>query len=178
MAELITVARPYAEAIFSLSIEKNAYHAWSEALAILAYVAKDGQVVDAFSNPTLTLQAILAFLEGILKERMTDEVKNLMTLILANRRFVALPLIAQLYEAMHAQSAGIAKARVETAFALDEHELAELTAQLEKRFKQKIAAEVEVNPNLIGGVRVTVGDEVMDASINGKLFSLAASLKS
>jgi F-type H+-transporting ATPase subunit delta len=178
MAELITVARPYAEAIFRLSAEAGSDQAWSEALAVLAYVAKDVQVLDAISNPKLTLQEILSFLREILGECMTDEVTNFITLILNNRRFVALPLIAELYELMQAQNEGIAKARIETAFAMDNSELAELTMQLEKHFKQKIAAKVEVNPDLIGGVRVTVGDEVMDASISGKLFSLAASLKS
>ena len=178
MAELITVARPYAEAVFRLSADTNSHQMWSEVLAALALVAQDKQVIDVVSQPQLTQQDILAFLVSILGERITEEVKNFITLILNNHRFVLLPLIADVYESMRIQSEGIAKAQIETAFAMDDSEVAELIVQLEKHFKQKIAATIEVNPSLIGGIRVTVGDEVMDASISGKIMGLAASLKS
>lgn len=178
MAELITVARPYAEAVFRLSAEEGACQEWSDALAVLAYVAQDARVSEAVSNPKFTQQAVQQLLVDILGARTTDKVKNFITLILDNRRFVLLPLIAELFEAMRAKREGVAKAQIETAFAMDNSEVAELTTQLEKHFKQTVEAKVEVNPELIGGIRVTVGDEVIDASIRGKLSSLAASLKS
>lgn len=177
MAELITVARPYAEAVFCLAREEGLLQEWSDTLHILAYVARDAQACEFVSNPKFARAQVVGFVLDILGEQVTDQVKNFITVVLDNRRFTVLPQIAQSYEAMRAESEGIAKARIETAFAMDNSEVAELTTQLEKRFKQKIHAAVEVNAELIGGIRITVGDEVIDASIRGKLSGLAASLK-
>lgn len=178
MAELITIARPYAEAVFRLARDAGTYQQWSEALAVLAYAAQDGQVSAAVNNPTFTKKAISMFLSDIVGKQTTDEVKNFITLVVENRRFIMMPCVAALFESMRAENEGVAKAHIETAFVMNNSEVAELTTQLEKHFKQKIEAKVEVNPELIGGIRVRVGDEVIDASIRGKLSSLAASLKS
>lgn len=178
MAEFITVARPYAEAIFRLSAEEGSYQEWSDALAVLGSIAQDTRVSDMLNNPKLAKDEVKQLLLEVLGTRTTDKIKNFITIILDNRRFVILPQIAALFEAMRAEHAGIASAQIETAFAIDNGEVTKLITQLEKYFKQKIEAKVAVNPELIGGVRVTVGDEVIDASIRGKLSSLAASLKS
>lgn len=179
MAELITIARPYAEAVFRVAQEENAYEAWSDILRVLAQIASDTNIVAAMSHPKLKQEDAIHFLiDGIGSAVVTEKMKNFITLLLENGRFKALPLIAEHYEALRAKLAGVTKVTIETAFALEGSQLNTLTTQLEKHFKQKIEAKVVEHSELIGGIRVIVGDEIIDASIRGKLSRLAASLKS
>lgn len=178
MAELITIARPYAEAVFGVAHEDASYEAWSEVLAMLAHIAKDQTVADIVTHPKIDAVEIMQFLREMLDSRMTDKVQNLIATVLENRRFAIFPHLFDQYEMMRAEHENVAKVTIETAFAMDDKEVAELKTQLEKHFKRKIEAKVTVHSELIGGIRVTVGDQVMDASVRGKLSSLAASLKS
>ena len=179
MAELITIARPYAEAVFRVAQEEKTHQAWSEVLAMLAHIAQNTDVMNVVDHPKLMFDEVLQFLLEIIgPESVTQAMKNFITVILENGRFKTLPLVATHYEDMRAQLAGVTKVTIETAFAIDDSKLKALKTQLEKHFKQKIEAKVVEHSELIGGVRVIVGDEIIDASIRGKLSSLAASLKS
>lgn len=179
MAELITIARPYAEAVFRVAQEEKAYQAWSDILAVLAHIASDTETAAVMSHPKLKQEDALHFLiEGIGSAVVTEKMKNFITVILENGRFKALPLIAEHYEALRAKLAGVTTVTIESAFAIEDSQLNKLTTQLEKHFKQKIDAKVVEHSELIGGIRVIVGDEIIDASIRGKLSRLAASLKS
>lgn len=178
MAELITVARPYAEAVFRLAKEANALPAWSDALAVLAAAARDPLAAEFAANPKFGAQSVQALLIDILGAKATEPVKNFLAVLLDNRRFKLLPLIAEQFEQYKAAEEGSVEARIESAFELTPDQVAQLTQMLSERFKRRVTAAVSVDPELIGGVRMTIGDDVIDASVRGKLASLSAALTS
>ncbi|WP_027468210.1 F0F1 ATP synthase subunit delta [Deefgea rivuli] len=178
MAELITVARPYAEAVFRLAKESNTLSLWSDVLGNLALIANDPTVLDVVANPKCSAVQVQELLVGLLGADANAEVKNFLAAVLENRRFATLPAMSALFEELKAADEGVAQAHIESAFAMTDAQLAELTATLTQQLKRKISADVSVNPELIGGVKVTIGDLVIDASVSGKLTALATSLKS
>jgi F-type H+-transporting ATPase subunit delta len=178
MAELITVARPYAEAVFRLAKESNTLSLWSDVLGNLALIANDPTVLDVVANPKCSAVQVQELLVGLLGADANAEVKNFLAAVLENRRFATLPAVSALFEQLKAADEGVAQAHIESAFAMTDAQLAELTATLTQQLKRKISADVSVNPELIGGVKVTIGDLVIDASVSGKLTALATSLKS
>ncbi|MBB5192014.1 F-type H+-transporting ATPase subunit delta [Silvimonas terrae] len=178
MAELITVARPYAEAVFRLGKESGKLDQWSEVLAKLGLIADDATARQVASNPRYSAAQVQQLLVELLGAGVTDEVKNFVALILENDRFTALPVIRDLYESYKAAEAGEVEAQIESAFPLDAAQVDALKTSLAQHFNRKVAATTSTNADLIGGVKVTVGDVVIDASIAGKLSELATSLKS
>ncbi|WP_047391042.1 F0F1 ATP synthase subunit delta [Chitinibacter sp. ZOR0017] len=178
MAELITVARPYAEAVFRLAKESNTLAQWSDILAKLASIASNDDALAVVANPKCSAAQVQELLAGLLGGEASAEVNNFLATVLENRRFTTLPAVAALFEELKAADEGVAQAHIESAFAVTDAQLAELTATLTQQLKRKVTADVGVNPDLIGGVKVTIGDLVIDASVRGKLTALATSLKS
>ncbi|MBS1157474.1 MAG: synthase subunit delta [Proteobacteria bacterium] len=178
MAELTTIARPYAEALFRLARETGSLAAWLETLTNLASIAENPEAQEVVANPRYTAEQKQALLLELLGGESRPEVVNFVAMVLQNRRFVALPTVALMFEELKAASEGQVEARIETAFALTDAQLNALTATLSQQFNRKVHAEVSVNSALIGGAKVTIGDLVVDASVRGKLSALAASLKS
>jgi F-type H+-transporting ATPase subunit delta len=176
MAETVTVARPYAEAAFSAAKEAGALDAWSSRLQRLALVANAPEMAGVIGNPNLSAeqaaQFFSSFSEG--KDAVFD---NFVRELAEHERLSLLPEIAELFAASRAAEAGVKKAVVETAFALSDAELKALKPQLEAHFKSKLELSSVVDTDLIGGVRVVVGDQVLDASVRGKLETLATTLK-
>lgn len=177
MAEEITIARPYAEAIYDLATASGNLDAWSDLLTFAATVSEDEQMCAVIGNPKLTLaeqeKVFLAVCEG----RLTDQSKNLMRLLLENRRIKLLPFISALYEQLKAEHTGTLDATITTAFPLTESEVQGVVEKLVARFKRQIQPTVVVDPELIGGVRIEVGDVVFDASVRGQLKKMAFTLK-
>ncbi len=178
MAELTTVARPYAEAVFRIAKEAGTLESWSQSLAKLALIADNKEAQAVVANPQYTAACVQALLLELLGKDVTPAVSNFVTAVLENRRFLVLPSIAAQFEELKAASEGQVDAIIESAYALTDDQLKELTAALSQQLNRKVNAEVTVNAALIGGVKVTVGDLVVDASVRGKLSALAASLKS
>jgi F-type H+-transporting ATPase subunit delta len=177
MAEIITVARPYAEAVFRLAKEGNTLPQWSDVLSYLAAVVEHAEVRNVVANPKFTAQQVKGLINDILAERATAEVQNFIGVLVENARLSLLPYIAARFEELKAQHESVLDVQIASAFAVDAAQLAEITTQLEARYSKKINASVLVNAELIGGVKITVGDEVIDASVRGKLQAMAASLK-
>jgi F-type H+-transporting ATPase subunit delta len=169
MAELSTIARPYAEALFK-SVESGADAlTWQTQLQALAAVAVHTDVKQFAQNPKVQVGQILDLLGSSLSAPLHDKVQRMLKVVLENRRLSCLPEIAQQFQQlMHAQS-GIAEAVIESAFAMDAAELGGVVAALEKRFGHKLHATVHVKPELIGGIRVAVGDQVLDTSVAARL---------
>jgi F-type H+-transporting ATPase subunit delta len=176
MAELITVARPYAEAVFRLAKEANSLPAWSEALAVLAAAAQDPAAVEFAANPKFSSSQVQALLIELLGARATPQVSNFVAAVLESRRFALLPHVAELFEQLKAQAEGSVTAHIESAFELNAAQLDEIKSILTARVGKKVETTVSVNADLIGGVRMTVGDDVIDASVRGKLAALTARL--
>lgn len=177
MAEITTIARPYAEAVAKLAGETNSWQAWSDMLALAAQVAADPQVATLAGNPAVPADRVADLIVGVCGSGLNAEGGNFVRLLAENKRFSTLPEIARLFEEIKAVQEGVLEARITTAFELSAAQMAGLMAKLEAKFGQKIDASQEVDTSLIGGVVIQVGDEVMDASVRGRLQSMAATLK-
>ena len=177
MAELTTIARPYAEAAFALARDGNALPAWSQMLRLASAVVADPKVAQALDNPVLDAGAKESLLLSICGEKLNAECRSFLRVLIEGDRIGVLPQIQTMYESLKDAADGVAKATIETAFPFEGNELAELTAALEKHFGRKIESTVTVRPELIGGARVTVGDMVIDASVQEQLRAMAAQLR-
>jgi F-type H+-transporting ATPase subunit delta len=175
MAELATVARPYAEALFRVA-QTGDMAAWSELVSQLAQVGANPDVQAFAANPKLTSSDLVATLSSLVKAPVTPEATNFLTMLAENGRVNLLPEIGAQFQVLKNAQAGAADAEIASAFALSDAQVAELVAALEKKFGRKLNPTVTVDPSLIGGVRVLVGDEVLDTSVRAKLQQMHAAL--
>ena len=175
--ERATLARPYAEAVGKLAAAGNAWNAWSERLALLALVAGDQQLRDLAGNPGVAAERLADVILDVCGDRLGGEGGNLTRLLAENKRLSLLPEIVTQFEALKAVQEGELTAHITTAYALSDAQMAGLLARLEARFGRKVSATQSTNADLIGGVVIQVGDEVMDSSVRGGLESLAVTLK-
>ncbi|MFO1414753.1 MAG: F0F1 ATP synthase subunit delta [Burkholderiales bacterium] len=177
MAELTTIARPYAEAAFSLAREQNALPVWSEMLKLASTVVTDARVAEALDNPRLDTGAKESLILSICGDRLNAEARNFVKLLVEGDRITVLPFIQAQFETLKDEADGVAKALIETALPLSDAELAELTTALARKFGKKVEATVVVRPELIGGARITIGDNVIDATIAEQLRAMSVQLR-
>ena len=175
MAETVTIARPYAEAVFALADKGGSLAQWSDTLGQLALVAQAPEMSQLFGNPKVT-SAQFVELFSAAGGAMPAEAKALLQMLTENKRLEALPAIRDLFEQRKAEREGAIDATIESAFPLEGAELDALVADLERRFKRKIRPQVSVDKELIGGARISVGDQVIDGTVRGKLEAMNAGL--
>lgn len=178
MAETITVARPYAGAVFQLADKAGELAKWSDTLARMAGISANPDMLEAMGNPRLTGDQLYGLFASLVGESMFAQSQNLVRVLIENRRLSLVPEIRDLFEDLKNEREGVVEARITSAFPLEGAALAQLVADLEKRFKRRIQPVVNVHPELIGGVCVQVGDELIDGSVRGKLASMVVALKS
>jgi F-type H+-transporting ATPase subunit delta len=175
MAEIATIARPYAEALFK-AIAPNDAASVADQVAALAQVAAL-PVVRAFAdNPKVQGAQVFDVLVGAVPGFLGDGAKNLLRTVIDNGRLNALPEIAAQFHALVNARSGVSDAVIESAFPIEGAQLADVVATLEKRFGRKLNASVVVKPELIGGIRVAVGDEVLDTSVSARLEQMKVAL--
>jgi F-type H+-transporting ATPase subunit delta len=175
MAELATIARPYAEALFKTAGKDLAGTAvWLDELAA---IAANVQLQHYAGNPGVTSAQTFEVIAGVAKN-LPEPAKNFLRAVIDNGRISVLPEIASQFRVLKNAQAGSSDATVYSAFALDGAALADLTATLEKRFGRKLNLKVEQQSELIGGVRVVVGDEVLDTSVKARLEQMKVALVS
>jgi F-type H+-transporting ATPase subunit delta len=174
MAELATIARPYAEALFKAAKSDLAGTAvWLDAVTA---VAANPQLQQFASNPNASAAQVLELLTSVSKVDLPGQGKNFLETIIDNGRVNALPEIAVQFRALKNAQGGTADAIVYSAFAIDGAALADVSALLEKRFGRKLNLTVAIQPELIGGIRVVVGDEVLDTSVKARLDQMKVAL--
>jgi len=178
MAELATIARPYAEALFKAQASDLAGTAtWLDAIAA---VADNAQLLQFADNPKVTDEQVFDLISGVVLKHanvaLPEAGKNFLRLAIENRRLGALPVVAQQFRALKNAQSGTADAVVHSAFPIDASALSDLSVTLEKRFARKLNVSVELDPSLIGGIRVVVGDEVLDTSVKARLELMKAAL--
>jgi F-type H+-transporting ATPase subunit delta len=177
MAEIATIARPYAEALFKAAGSEGAK--LKDQLAALAALAGDAGLRQFADNPKVAATQVFDLVAGIALQKgvtLDAKVGNLLRAVLDNGRLAALPEIASQFTRLVNSQSGVSDALVESAFPIDAAQLGGVVATLEQRFKRKLNARVEVQPELIGGIRVTVGDEVLDTSVKARLEQMKAAL--
>lgn len=172
MAELATIARPYAEALFKV-VGASGPQAW---LHELAQVGGDPDMQQFAADPKVNRVQVEHVIAGVLRQPLPEVGVNFLRTIIDNDRLAALPEVARQFQALVSRESGRADAVVQSAFPIHQTALDTLQASLEKRFGQSLQLSVEVVPELIGGVRVVVGDEVLDASVKARLAHMKAAL--
>jgi F-type H+-transporting ATPase subunit delta len=174
MAELATIARPYAEALFKAAKSDLAGTAvWLDAVSA---VAANPQLQQFAGNPNTSAAQVFELLSSVAKVTLPEQGKNFLNTIIDNNRVNALPEIAVQFRALKNAQGGTADATVYSAFPIDGAALGDVSSLLEKRFGRKLNVTVALEPALIGGIRVVVGDEVLDTSVKARLDQMKVAL--
>ena len=175
MAEPSTVARPYAEAAFKLADGSGSLAKWSDMLAGLAQVGDDARVRAAVSDPNLSDAKVAGLFISILS--LSGDGENFVRVLAENGRLDLLPQIREQFEALKNGREGVIEAEIHSAFELDQAQLADLAQRLEKKTGRKVRTKVVMDKNLIGGVKIVIGDKVIDGSARAQLGALETALK-
>lgn len=175
--ELATIARPYAEALFRVA-KNGDISQWAPLVEKLAAVGANADVRNMASNPKLGKNQIVDVLLSLVNAKEDAEVKNFIEILVENDRVILLPEIGVQFHELKNASEGSADAEIVSAFAMSESQTQDLLKTLEKRFMRKLNATITVDNSLIGGVIVTVGDEVLDLSVRAKLQKMQETLVS
>lgn len=174
MAELATIARPYAEALFkACAADPKAAFGW---LNELAAVAAEPQLLQFANSPKATDEQVYGVIAGVMKTPLDAQAKNFLQIVVANSRLAFLPEIAAQFRVLANAKGGSLDATIYSAFPIEGAALVETASLLEKRFGRKLNVTVALQPTLIGGIRVVVGDEVLDTSVKARLEQMKVAL--
>jgi F-type H+-transporting ATPase subunit delta len=174
MAELATIARPYAEALFKASAtDAKAVLTWLDELAC---VAAQGQLLQFADSPKASNEQVYSVISGVMKSALDNHAQNFLRTVIANNRLAFVPEVAAQFRALVNAKSGSNDAVIYSAFPMEGAALAETAQVLEKRFARKLNVLVELQPELIGGIRVVVGDEVLDTSVKARLEQMKMAL--
>ena len=176
MAELLTLARPYAKAAFAFASEQGATDNWSNALQVLSAAVQDEAFSAYLNRPELTPAEQVSIFAKVLGENQTQAVSNFLMLLADNARLALLPEIEAEYELLKSQNNNTVDVVIESAFPLTSVQEQLLTHALEKKFNAAVNVSVEVNPALIAGVVIRAGDQVIDDSALNKLEKMRTRL--
>ncbi len=176
MAEISTIARPYAVAAFNLGKEQNALAKWSEMLGLAAAVASDAQMQAFIQDPKVVSSELQNTFLKVCGDQLNVHGQNLIKVLVEYNRMDILPAITSAFEELKAQDEGVLDAQIIAAAKPSAAEVKDLVKRLEIKFGKKIEAKVSVDSELIGGIKIIVGDTVIDASVKGQLQSLAYTL--
>jgi F-type H+-transporting ATPase subunit delta len=174
MAELATIARPYAEALFKAS--KNDLAGTQQWLDALGAVASNTQLLQFADNPKATSQQVFDVVADVARADLPEAGKNFLRTVIDNGRLAALPEIVRQFREMKNALSGSSDAVVYSAFPISDFDLGRVSVALEKRFGRKLNVSVKDDPSLIGGIRVVVGDEVLDTSVRARLEQMKVAL--
>lgn len=178
MAELTTVARPYAKAAFQYADENGSLAEWSDMLGFAAAVAQDESFETFISDPkTTTADQAEAFI-NVGSDKLNEAGKNFIQLLANNKRLPALPEIFKLFEQLKSQKEMSVDVEVTSAFALSDDQANKLAEALKRKLDREVNLTSTEDKSLIGGVVIRAGDLVLDSSVRGKLAKLAETLNS
>jgi len=175
MAELATIARPYAEALYKVA--QNADVAsWGRQIAALAEVASNPELRQFADSLKVSAEQVYDVTAAAVKMPLDAGVQNFLRTVIENGRLVALPAVAEQFHALANAASGVSDATIYSAYPIEPAQLADLVVNLERRFGRKLTPQVVLEPELIGGVRVVVGDEVLDTSVRARLERMKVAL--
>jgi F-type H+-transporting ATPase subunit delta len=178
MAERLTVARPYAKAVFQLAQQAGRLPQWSRALQLCATVVADPRVGALLGNPEVTPAQLAGLVSGVAGEALDEQGRNFIATLAANRRLGYLPEIAARYEQLRADAERTVGVTLTSAVELSAEQRARYSAALARRLGRAVQLHCEVDPTLIGGATVRADDLVIDGSVRAGLSQLAAATAS
>ncbi len=176
MAEISTIARPYAVAAFKLGKETKSLAKWSDMLALASAVANDEKMQALIHNPKLLASDLQDAFLKVCGKHLNEQGQNLIKVLIEYGRMSVLPAISSAFEELKAQDEGVLDAQIIAAAKLSAAQTKDLVKRLEAKFGKKVEATVTVDAEIIGGIKIIVGDTVIDASVKGQLQNLAYTL--
>jgi len=177
MAELSTIARPYADALFETArASGEGLERWLAVVEELAALMSHPQVAQVVADPKLGDAQVVDLLASLVKQPLPANGTNFLKLLVANQRLAVLPEVAVQFRQLKNEAEGVADCLIESAFPLSDGQVSDLLAALSKRFGTRLRPSVQVNPALIGGVRIAVGDQVLDSSVRARLNQMQTAL--
>jgi F-type H+-transporting ATPase subunit delta len=178
MAERLTIARPYAKAVFALALAGKRLPQWSKALQVAASVVTDSRVAALLGNPGISAEQLVSLITGVGGSAFDDAAKNFIRTLAANKRLAFLPEIAARYERLRADAERIVDVTVTSAVELSAAQQKHYTQAMKKRLDREVRLHCTVDPTLLGGAIVRADDLVIDGSVRAGLAQLAAATAS
>ena len=176
MAELTTLARPYAKAAFEYAIEAKKLAEWSEVLSFAAQVVSDEAMQELLTSPHFTKEDQLAAMVTVCQGKLTNEANNFIKLLAQNGRLVTLPEIEVLFNFLRSEFEKTVEAQITSATELNEQQITQIKEKLAAKLGREVEASVEINADLLGGLIIQAEDLVIDGSVRGKLAKLSDTL--
>ena len=176
MAEISTIARPYAVAAFTLAKEKKALAKWSDMLALASAVSRDEKLNAFIQDPKVDAQVLQDVFLKVCGKKLDVNGQNLIKVLVEYKRLSVLPAISSAFEELKAADEGTLEAQIVAAAKPTATMTKNIVKKLEAKFGKKVSASVVVDPEIIGGMKIIVGDSVIDVSVKGQLQNLAYSL--
>jgi len=173
MAEAITIARPYANAIFAIANDKGELKSWSDLLAVLSQAVAVPNMQSVISSPSVSDEQVLGLLAEVAGELMSEDAQHFLALLAENNRLQMLEYIAVIFEELRAEAEQVMAADVTTARALTSEQESNIAAALKKRLGRDVTLNTNVDESLLGGAIIRAGDLIIDGSALGKLNRLA-----
>jgi F-type H+-transporting ATPase subunit delta len=177
MSELSTLARPYAEAVFRLAQDEKDLAGWSSRLQSLAQIVSDAQVARLIADPAVAAGRVAGLIVEVAGGDLGERGSNFVKVLAENDRLSLLPEIASQFETLKADAEGTLEATITSAQELSQAQLDELVAGLKARFNRTVNVQVAVDPELIGGAVIAIGDQVIDGSVKGRLQRMSFALQ-
>jgi F-type H+-transporting ATPase subunit delta len=177
MAELATLARPYAEAAFALARESGALPKWAHTIGLLAAVASDAKVSAAVDNPKLSAEQKRSLFATVMGDKLDVTTTSFVNVLLDADRVKLLPQINEHFQALKRNNDNVARATIVSAFPLTQQQRDELKGALAKRYSRQIETVEEVDASLLGGAKIIVGDQVIDRTVIGQLNKMSRQIK-
>lgn len=178
MAELATLARPYARAVFNYAVAAGDMQAWSAMLGVLSAVAQHEKIVRMCGAPDLNSEQQARAISDACGDQLNNEGRNFVSVLAENRRLPLLPYVARLYEGFKAQREKTVNVEITSAFPLEDSTEQKLAASLQKKLDRTVSVATTVDKELLGGVIIRTGDMVIDGSVRGKLAKLGEAIVS
>lgn len=178
MAELSTLARPYAKAAFNAALDSKQLDAWSTQLSTLAAISQHETVERLIANPELSAADKAKTLQQLAGDALNEGGSNLLSVLAENRRLALLAEISEQFEVLKAEQEKTADVLVTSAFSLSDSQQKTLADKLTAKFSRQVQLTVEIDESLLGGVVIRSGDTVIDGSVRGKLAKLAEAMNS
>ena len=176
MAELTTVARPYAEAIFRAAVDAKSVAGFGVKLKALGAVATNAQMASLLGNPNVSARQKAELMAAVVGYGVPEALANAVLILIGNSKASLLPFIAEHFERLQREHDGVIKAVITSAFPMSDVDKAGMVVVLAKKYGKRVEAEVKVDESLIGGARVQVGDDVVHASVRDTLNQMARAL--
>ena len=178
MAELTTVARPYAKAAFQVALQENSMDEWSKMLALSAAVTKHEPVKLLLQAPALTSEQLAQSFIDICGDELSGKGQNFIRLLAENKRIALLGEVYKIFENLRAQQEQSLDVEVVTPYDISAEASAKLADALKTRLQKEVRLSTRTDQSLIGGAVIRTGDMVIDSSVRGKLAKLAESINS